>query len=146
MQDTFSLTNGFTLINSEQRQTRYPETWSHPSGRVLDAIRPGDFVKVGIECPDMTGINGERFRTRVVEISNAGFVVEVDNILLMTDDHGLKYGDRLVVGCQHILDVYGDVEMGLSTSEETPNECDCDLCRGATIKTATSKQTTAVDA
>ena len=96
---------GFTLINSEEQERLYPATWQHPTAATLGAIRPGDVVKVGVEGPKW---GGERFWNVVSEVGDAGFVVAVNNRLLFTSDHGLRFGDSLAVGRQHIIDVWSD--------------------------------------
>src|SRR5260370_41614749 len=100
-----TLEGGFTLINSEEQERLYPATWQHPAARTLTAIRKGDIVKVGVEGPEF---GGERFWTIVEEVSEAGFVVSVNNRLLFTSGHGLKLGDSLFVARQHIIDVWFD--------------------------------------
>src|SRR5260370_10236947 len=83
------LDKGVSLINSEEQERLYPDTWQHPAASTLTAIRKGDIVKVGVEGPEF---GGERFWTIVQEVSEAGLLVSVNNKLLFTSRHGLKLG------------------------------------------------------
>jgi hypothetical protein len=118
-EENAGLRGGFGLINPEERQRHYPDTWQHPPAAALDAIRPGDVVKVGVESPHS---GGERFWTRVLESSEAVFEVTVDSVLFSTAEHGLAYGDKLLVARQHIIDVRTEQTFQPETTSEDTAE------------------------
>jgi len=109
------LTNGFALINSEERGRQYPDTWSHPTKEVLDSICPGDTIKVGVERLGTTGLCGERFVAVVLAVLDTTFLVEVDDVLLSRVNHGLKFKDKIVVGRQHVIEVYDELAGSTAT-------------------------------
>jgi len=108
-------TNGFILINSEERGRQYPETWSHPTEHALDSICPGDTIKVGVEGPGMTDVCGERFWTLVLDVLDTTFLVEVDDVLLSRVNHGLKHRDKIIVGRQDVIEVYDGLARSTAT-------------------------------
>ncbi len=99
--------NGFTLIDSEQRQKDHPDTWSHLSISALKQIVPGFLVKIGV-CHPIE--DGERFWAIVQEKSDQGIRVKVDNDLFLSDKHGIRIDDELLVQEKHIFDIGGPVE------------------------------------
>jgi hypothetical protein len=103
------LQNGFRLINSAQRAQDHRDSWTHPEQDVLDGIEAGYFVKVGVTHPE---VSGERFWGIVQERSGRSLVIQVDQDLIYTAQHGLRDRDILTVREENVFGVrdgQGDV-------------------------------------
>jgi hypothetical protein len=97
-----TLEGGFAFINSEERESHYPRDVASPNSGHPECDPPRRYRKVGVEG---LSFGGERFWAGVAEVSQDGFVVRVDNRLISTQVHGLKYGDVLHVLRQHVIEV-----------------------------------------
>jgi hypothetical protein len=85
------------LVNAQEMGRKYPATFWAPDRRLLDTIRPGSLVVVATE--------GERFWAIVAEREGDRLVGIVDNHLIYTDEHGLRYGDRIEFFTRNVYDV-----------------------------------------
>lgn len=104
----------YTLIDGAMRHAECP-TFSIPEPSVRNGCEPGAVVKIGVEFTNPKGrrriyppCNGERFWVRVTAINPMGkrYRGEVDNDLLFTDAHGLRLGDLVTFGPEHVLEVW----------------------------------------
>jgi hypothetical protein len=127
------LARGCSLIDSEARRRAYPDTWDYPTEQQLNRIAPGCAVKICVNVEDercweqvqaeakKAGIEsalprGERFWTRVLQITAAGFKVKVEQCdMLLSGVHGVRDGDILTIERRHVLDIDDD---GLSRSHQ----------------------------
>lgn len=96
------LKGGFTLIDSAQRSTDHADTWAHPEQEVLDRIQPDYFVKVGVTH---TELSGERFWGRVKSRAGANIIIEVDQDMRYSDQHGVSDQDVLIVQEQNVFGI-----------------------------------------
>ena len=94
--------NGFILIDSAQRLKDHPDTWAHPDHEALKRIESGYFVKVGVTHPELSG---ERFWGRVKERMGPDIVIQVDQDMLHSSEHGLFDKDILVVQEQNVFGI-----------------------------------------
>jgi hypothetical protein len=69
---------------------------------VLERIQPGYFVKVGVTHSELIG---ERFWGRVKSRAGADIVIEVDQDMCHSDQHGLSDGDILIVQDQNVFGI-----------------------------------------
>ena len=86
------------FVNSTENAKKYPDTWHDPSPDRKARLGKGDTVKIGVP--------GEKFWAEIVEKTEAGFRVRVDNDLIMTDRHGLKYNDVVEITAENVCDIY----------------------------------------
>jgi hypothetical protein len=104
-----NLQNGFRWIDSAQRAQEHSDSWDHPEQEVLDGIETGYFVKVGVTHPELSG---ERFWGIVQDRSGPSLVIQVDQDLIYTAQHGLRDRDILTVREENVFgirDGRGDV-------------------------------------
>lgn len=87
-----------------------------PTRADIDALKPGDIVKIGVEfdaqprprgLPGPRHVTGERFWVRLVDANHAGdqFKGLIDNDLVFAHIHGLKADDPVAFCRRHILDI-----------------------------------------
>ena len=99
----------YRLIDGFERSNRDPETFDFPGFDAVSKVRPGDFVKIGVEfSPDPdTGRDGERFWVRIVRAfepeTATCFIGKIDNDLHCSSRHGLRYGDEIGFEPNHVL-------------------------------------------
>ena len=86
-----------TFVNAQEMRIKNPETFYAPPKEELDAIKEGNFVKV---CA-----GNERFWCRVDSINEDKLKGTVDNELVHVDQHGLKFGDKIEFGKEHVYDI-----------------------------------------
>src|SRR5579863_7777014 len=94
--------NGFTLVDSADRSHTHPDSWAHPDDTTLERIETGYFVKVGLTHPDL---NGERFWGLVKQKTETGLLIQVDQDMLYTSQHGVSDGDILFVVKQNVFGI-----------------------------------------
>jgi hypothetical protein len=94
--------NGFILIDSEQRSKHQPDTWAHPDHETLERIEPGYFVKVGVTHPEL---DGERFWELFKERIGPDIVIQVDQDMVHSKEHGLCDKDTLIVEEQNVFGI-----------------------------------------
>jgi hypothetical protein len=94
--------NGFTLIDSLARSWTHPDSWAHPDDKALERIEAGYLVKVGLTHPDLSG---ERFWGLVKERTATGLLIQVDQDLLYTNQHGIADKDILLVAEQNVFGI-----------------------------------------
>jgi hypothetical protein len=97
--------NGFTLIDSEARSRTRAETWAHPDSAALGQIKVGAYIKVGLTHPTL---DGERFWACVREKTDRGFVVQVDQDMISTHQHGISDRDLLLVDPKNVFGIVDD--------------------------------------
>jgi len=85
------------LENCNKRNKQYPKTFWIPSMSKLSSLQVGDFAKV--IAP------GERFWVIIRERKGNEFVGEINNDLVGTDLHKLKYGDLIAFKRDNICDI-----------------------------------------
>ncbi len=96
------------FINAQEMRQLHPATFGTPTATELAAIALGDSVKV---C---TG--GERFWVTVAEATESTLTGTVDNELVCSDAHGLRYGDTISFPRECVYDIIPVTRMGTSTT------------------------------
>jgi hypothetical protein len=94
--------NGFTFIDSEQKAKDNPVTWGHPGPEALRRIEVGCYVKIGVS---QAGLSGERFWGVVKQRIGQEFFVQIDQDLRLSDEHGLRDKDIVLVQEKHIFGI-----------------------------------------
>lgn len=84
--------------NAQKLKEQHPETFEAPTREELDSIQEGSSVKV---CT-----NDERFWTVVTKIDGDNIKATVDNDLVRTKQHGLRYGDVIEFTKDNIYLIY----------------------------------------
>jgi hypothetical protein len=93
------------FIDGVERNLNHPLTFEIPSNTEKNALRQGDYIKVGVIIDNETD-EGERFWMQVRHITPSGTIVGIiDNDLIFTDFHNLVCGQELCVEKQHILEI-----------------------------------------
>lgn len=80
-----------------------------PTQDRLDTVGPRSGVKicaVDPTSPDILETDGERFWVLVTERNGDRLVGRVENHVLLTDEHGVSYGDRVEFCIENIYDIY----------------------------------------
>ena len=86
------------FIDAQEMHRLHPATFDIPPVSELEKIKPSDWVKV---C---TG--DERFWCRVDIVDGDRIFGIIDNDLVCTDIHGLKYGDAISFGKNNIYAIH----------------------------------------
>jgi TusA-related sulfurtransferase len=95
--------NNVFFEDAQALRLLHPETFDAPSYEDLQKLKKGDIVKVCVE--------GERFWSTIKEIheDDANTVVAiVDNDLVRTHLHGIKYKDELSFHKNNIYSIFKD--------------------------------------
>lgn len=118
-----------SAADARERHAAHPATFDVPAPEDLAALQVGDFAKIMVEFdPDKTtssvdslarrdferrigsapgAIDCERFWIEITGVTGNGDSAEfsgtVANDLLYTRNHGLRYGDPVVVGPENLL-------------------------------------------
>lgn len=93
----------YTLIHGPTRREEAPYTFFLPSPELIEAIRPGDHVKVGFEYdPPGEEFCGERMWVLVTSVSNGRYHGTIDN---EPSERIVSYGDAVEFGSDEVLDV-----------------------------------------
>lgn len=98
------------FINATAMHLLHPDIFEIPPAEVMNRIKPGVFVKVGVnfDPPHVSGntkCNSERFWVKVTGVQNDKIVGTVGNMLVFDDEHGFDYGKEIAFNKQHVLDV-----------------------------------------
>lgn len=80
--------------DAQSMALQYPTTFFAPSNEDLSGIEVGDHVKI---CAIK-----ERFWVRVISINGSVLTGKVDNDLVCTPGHGIKFGDSVEFEFRHI--------------------------------------------
>lgn len=120
------LSKPYEMIDAMAMHVANPDTFDMPDFRIIAALKPGFFVKIGVtydprrrigdDAPQMQmwvakvgeiarDTSGERFWLLLETISDGHYIGTVNNDLAYTAYHGLKFGDLLTVERRHIMDV-----------------------------------------
>lgn len=92
------------LIDGVERNREHPGTFQIPFESEREKQPLGATVKVGYENGDGPG---EKFWTTVVaRLDNGDYLLCVDNDLVMTARHGLRYRDVVRASPRHIISLY----------------------------------------
>jgi hypothetical protein len=73
------------FIDAQQMKKEHPETFYAPTQEELDKIKIRDYAKV---C-----VGRERFWVKVLKIEDETITGTIDNDLVFTHEHGLKFDD-----------------------------------------------------
>ena len=91
------------LINAAEMSRQHPKTFGRPPRDQLDAITPGHFAKVAIDCDLFEGeCGGERFWVQVEKCCGDVMIGRVDNVLVTKR---LKYNDRIRFARDNVYDL-----------------------------------------
>lgn len=89
----------YTLTNVEDRHRQYPRDFWIPTANERKAVRPGDMVK-------LIFAGRERMWVEVKEVKDSRYAGRLSNRPFNPDAlGGLKYGDRVEFGPEHISDI-----------------------------------------
>lgn len=86
------------FVDAQEMAKKHPETFIAPSEADLAQIKEGMHVKVSAA--------NERFWCLVEAIDQDRITATVDNEVLGTPAHGLKYGDTVEFEKRHIYQIY----------------------------------------
>lgn len=89
------------LMDGVERNAECPDTFHIPNQITRENVALRSFAKIGLTDPD--GVNGERFWVRVVQVTDTGYVGEVDNDLTRFPD--LMLGEEVPFEAKHVLGV-----------------------------------------
>ena len=82
------------------------DTFEVPSVDKIKSLEAGDFIKIGIkQNKDKNDFGAERFWCEIMEKSGDNFIGRVDNDLVMTHLHMVKYNDIILIQPQNILSI-----------------------------------------
>lgn len=105
----------YSLINAKERHTLHPETFEVPDEDALMSLKPNKSIKIGVEFdnvhPEIQGkfegtiVTGERFWVTITDVVDNLIIATIDNHLVHTDKHGLKYQDVLVFSKDYVLTI-----------------------------------------
>jgi len=88
------------FIDAQDRHALNPDTFYAPSKKELDTIESGVNVKV---CLD-----DERFWVEVSQVNGDEITGTVNNDLIHTASHGLKFGQEIKFEKRHVYMIYED--------------------------------------
>lgn len=86
------------FVDAQLMHKEHPKTFEVPSKKELNALKPGDIVKV---CAD-----GERFWTKIESVKGNDITATVDNDLALSSSHGLYCGDTISFTKDNIYSIY----------------------------------------
>jgi hypothetical protein len=97
----------FTLMDAHAQHEAHPTTFDLVPSEQVEKLKPGDFVKIGVEFKPVPGIklDEERFWVQLTQLNVLALVGTVNNDLLFTSAHGLSCGDFIMVERRHLLNV-----------------------------------------
>jgi hypothetical protein len=87
------------FVDAQERAKQFPSTFEAPTAADLAQVEPGASVKV---CANDT----ERFWVSVTSVEGEAVTGAVDNDLVCTDEHGLRYGDTITFEKRHIFSTH----------------------------------------
>ena len=127
------MTKRYVLVDGEERNSRYPHEFFIPAPETRTSVRVGDFVKVGVgwkfaeNCetspPDSplrdVFLTQKGVRAEVIKAENfwvcvvgrtetdgaVSYLGKVNNSLLFTPEHDLRFGDSIGFEPRHVLTV-----------------------------------------
>lgn len=86
------------FVDAQEMHRNHPNTFDVPNNNRLGQLKKGSYVKVSI--------GNERFWAQITEIKDLNHITAiVDNDLVNTDIHGIKYKDTIQVERCHVFDV-----------------------------------------
>lgn len=86
------------FTNAQEMAKKYPETFKAPTLNQLNNLKVGNLVKVCVEP--------ERFWTFILEINGDEIKAQIDNRLIFTGEHYLKYKDVITFNKNNIYQIY----------------------------------------
>jgi len=118
------MSNRYTLLDGVRLNAESPDTFHIPSASDIDALRVGDFIKVGANFdpalrldpnPAVMAlfeakfgkrpVDTERFWVKIAEITPDGYACTVCNDLVFSGYHGLQDGDPIPARRENILSI-----------------------------------------
>lgn len=91
-----------TLLDGVALNAAHPATFLIPDAETREHVEVGAHVKIGLRGVEDTD-PGERFWAQVISRSENGYLVQVDNHLVYSHLHGVRFEDFLVIQPNHIL-------------------------------------------
>ena len=86
------------FIDAQKMAKENPDTFFAPSTNELNEIKEGSLVKIAVD--------GERFWVEVILVSNDKIVGKVGSYLIMTDEHGLNFDDKVEFEKKNIYSIF----------------------------------------
>lgn len=101
---------GYELVNGQAR-AKESSTFEMPSKEDVDALKLGDYVKIGVEGDMSDSCAGERFWVRLTKIEASGYtgIVEQSD-MLFASKHGVANDSTITFERHHILGIDSRVE------------------------------------
>ena len=97
------------LMDGVALNAAHPTSFQIPSPEEIEGLKQGKkIVKIGLEV-NIPGhdIEAERFWVKILDYLEDGTIhVRVDNTLVCTEYHGIKYEDELIIEYRHILGIF----------------------------------------
>ncbi|EAO3414764.1 hypothetical protein E3L83_19515 [Salmonella enterica] len=87
------------FTDAQEMAIRHPATFEAPDKIELDCIMPGSHVKI---CA-----GDERFWVLVTAVTREAITGTIDNDLVRTAIHGLRYNDTVSFERRHVYDIIG---------------------------------------
>jgi len=89
------------FIDAQQMHKDNPDTFWAPNQEELDALRPGQYVKI---CE-----NRERFWVELEEVDGEKLVGRIDNDLVM--EHSFKYNDIIKFEKKNVMGIISEGDL-----------------------------------
>ncbi len=86
------------FIDAQKMAKENPDTFFVPSTDELNEIKEGSLVKIAVD--------GERFWVEVIIVSNDRIAGKVGSYLIMTDEHGLNFDDKVAFEKKHVYSIF----------------------------------------
>lgn len=88
------------IVNAQQMAKKNPLTFEVPTIEELDNIQILDNVKISV--------GNERFWVKVSEIKKTKVTGTINNDLVFTNTHGLRFGDTITFYKKNIYSIFSD--------------------------------------
>ena len=86
------------FVDASAMARKSPATFERPNEGELEALVPGDLVKVCAQS--------ERFWVKLIKVDGDSLEGVVDNDLLRTEDHGLDFGHEIEIKLDHVYAIF----------------------------------------
>lgn len=96
-----------TFEDAQKMQKEFPKTFQAPSQEELDNLKINDNIKIAVLLnTKLDDFTAERFWIKVTKIENDTVTGTVNNDLVRTHLHGLKYKDKITFEKKNIYSIY----------------------------------------
>lgn len=98
------MSKSWHIVNAEEENKANPDTFKIPNIEERQSLKPDTIVKLIFRTDDES--EGERMWVEITKSNNFGYDGVLDNDPV--NIKGLKSGDKVTFGPQHIIDIYID--------------------------------------